>query len=101
MLRLLRPGPVHPVFRALAWIFGPLLMIGGALMIALDLHGQGAAGWPTWSRRVHTGLWLGIGNLVIGWILLTAARTGRDPYLVEDHGEAAEKRNGGETLGSP
>jgi len=94
VLRFLRPGPVHPVFRALAWIFGPLLLGAGALMIILDLHGAGAAGWPTWSRRVHSGLWLGLGNVGIGWILLSAARTGRDPYLVADSSEVSDKKGG-------
>jgi len=53
-------------------------------MVILDLRGQTAAGWPAWSRRAHTGFWLGIGNLVLGRILLAAARSGRDPYAVDD-----------------
>ena len=84
----LQPGPVRPLFRLLAWVVGPVLMASGVLMMVLDLHGVTAHGWPGWSRQVHTGLWLGLGNLAIGWIVLSAARTGRDPYLVaEDKAE--------------
>jgi hypothetical protein len=80
----LQPGPVRPLFRLLAWVLGPLLMASGLLMIVLDLHGMTARGWPGWSRQVHPGLWLGLGNLAIGWIVFSAARTGRDPYVVAD-----------------
>ena len=80
----LRPGPVRPVFRIIAWMLGPLLMGSGLLMIILDLGGVSAKGWPAWSRQVHPGLWLGLDNLAIGWIVLSAGRTGRDPYLIAD-----------------
>lgn len=79
----LRSGPVRPLFRGLAWVLGPLLLGAGGLMILLDLRGTGAAGWPVWSRRAHAGLWLGVGNCILGWLVLFAARTGRDPY--DDH----------------
>jgi hypothetical protein len=81
---LVRPGPVRPVFRALAWVLGPLLLAAGALMVLLDLHGEKAAHWPAWTDRMHSGLWLGLGNLVLGWLVLAAARTGRDPSIDED-----------------
>jgi hypothetical protein len=80
----LSPGPVRPVFRVLAWVLGPLLMASGLLMMVLDLRGVNAHGWPAWSRMVHTGLWLGLGNLAIGWIVFSAGRTGRDPYVIAD-----------------
>ena len=80
----LQPGRVRGVFRALAWILGPLLSGAGILMVALDLLGASAKGWPLWSRQAHSGLWLGLGNLVLGWMLLSAARTGRDPYGSEE-----------------
>jgi hypothetical protein len=80
----LRAGPVRPVFRACAWVLGPLLLAGGSLMLVLDLRGVSARGWPDWSRQVHTGLWLGIGNVALGWMLLSAARTGRDPYVSQE-----------------
>ena len=83
---IVRPGPVRPLFRALAWVLGPLLLAAGALMVMLDLHGEKAGTWPAWSGRVHSGLWLGLGNLVLGWLVLSAARTGRDP--VDDDGSA-------------
>jgi hypothetical protein len=82
-----RPGRVRAPFRWLAWVLGPLLLAAGALMVILDLRGRTAAGWPAWSREVHTGFWLGIGNLVLGRILLAAARTGHDPYLTQDEDE--------------
>ena len=81
---LVRPGPVRPMFRALAWVLGPLLLAAGALMAILDLRGVKAATWPAWSTQVHPGLWLGLGNFILGWLVLSAARTGRDPS-VEDH----------------
>lgn len=92
MMLSLRPGPVRPVFRALAWVLGPLLMASGLLMAILDLRGVSASGWPAWSRQVHTGLWLGIGNLAIGWIVLSAGRTGRDPYMIADDDPSGRDR---------
>jgi hypothetical protein len=76
----LKSGPVRPLFRAFAWVLGPLLVAAGMLMAILDLHGVNARGWPAWSQRVHTALWLGLGNVALGWLLLRAARTGVDPY---------------------
>ena len=81
---LVRPGPVRPLFRALAWVLGPLLLAAGALMAILDLRGVKAATWPAWSRQVHPGLWLGLGNFILGWLVLSAARTGRDPSVEDD-----------------
>jgi hypothetical protein len=75
----LKSGPVRPVFRAVAWVLGPLLVVAGVLLVILDLRGVNAHGWPLWSQRVHTALWLGLGNLALGWLLLRAARTGVDP----------------------
>ncbi len=86
MTPTVRAGRVRTPFRWLAWILGPLLMAGGALMIFLDLRGRTASGWPAWSRETHTGFWLGIGNLVLGRVLLAAARSGRDPYVPEEGG---------------
>ena len=88
---LVRPGPVRPVFRALAWVLGPLLLAAGALMMLLDLVGEKAAGWPAWSGRVHAGLWLGLGNFILGWVVLLAARTGRDPSMDDDGGTPPPK----------
>ena len=85
MSPLLRSGPVRPLYRALAWVLGPLLMSAAGLMILLDLTGNTAHGWPVWSERMHVGLWLGVGNLVMGRIIWRAARSGRDPYPAEEH----------------
>jgi hypothetical protein len=76
----LKSGPVRPVFRAFAWVLGPLLVAGGVLLVILDLRGVNAHGWPVWSQRLHVALWLGLGNLALGYLLLRAARTGVDPY---------------------
>ncbi|MEO6056393.1 MAG: hypothetical protein ABIQ49_06095 [Gemmatimonadales bacterium] len=86
----LRAGPVRPLFRALAWVLGPLLIAGGALLIFLDLRGVNAHGWPTWSQRMHTALWLGIGNLALGWMILRAGRTGEDPVALSDAAPAPD-----------
>ena len=75
----LKSGPVRPLFRAFAWVLRPLLLAAGVLLVILDLRGVNAHGWPRWSQRVHTALWLGLGNLALGWLLLRAARTGVDP----------------------
>ena len=88
---LVRPGPVRPVFRALAWVLGPLLLAAGALMMLLDIVGEKAAGWPGWSRHVHIGLWLGLGNFILGWLVLLAARTGRDPSMDEETGSTSSE----------
>ena len=79
-----KSGRVRPVFRAVAWILGPLLVAAGLLLVFLDLRGVNAHGWPHWSQRLHTALWLGLGNIALGWLLLRAARTGVDPYHVAD-----------------
>lgn len=80
--------PVRPVFRALAWVLGPLLLGAGVLLIVLDLIGRHPRGWPPWSHMVHLGLWLGVGNFFIGMLILRTARTGKDPYTVTT-GEAS------------
>ena len=73
---------VRPMFRALAWVLGPLLLGAGALMVLLDLIGRHPRGWPDWSRTLHLGLWLGLGNLCIGVLILRTARTGKDHYTI-------------------
>lgn len=87
---MLKPGPVRPLFRVLGWVIGPLLLGVGALLVFLDLRGVSAAGWPVWSRRLHPGLWLGLGNLALGWIVLRGARTGTDPYVISDETDATD-----------
>ena len=71
---------LRPPFRMVAWVIGPLLIGAGALMVVLDLIGRQAHGSPEWAHAIHAGLWLGVGNLVLGYVILRAARTGRDPY---------------------
>ena len=61
-------------------MLGPLLIGAGALLVVMDLLGRQARGSPAWSHAAHAGLWLGLGNLVLGYVILRAARTGRDPY---------------------
>jgi hypothetical protein len=90
VLRRLKSGPVRPLFRALALVLGPLLLGAGVLLVILDLRGVNAHGWPAWTRRIHIALWLGLGNLALGWRLLRAARTGVDPYDVADEDETPE-----------
>jgi hypothetical protein len=86
----LKSGPVRPLFRALALVLGPLLLGAGVLLVILDLRGVIAHGWPAWTRRIHVALWLGLGNLALGWRFLRAARTGVDPYDVDDENETPE-----------
>jgi hypothetical protein len=81
------------MFRALAWVLGPLLLGAGALMVALDLIGRHPRGWPEWSRTIHLGLWLGLGNLFIGMLILRTARTGRDHYTVAADAPSGEERD--------
>jgi hypothetical protein len=69
-------------------------MGSGLLMMFLDLRGVTANGWPGWSRQVHTGLWLGLGNLAIGWIVWSAGRTGRDPYVIAEEDPPEDGRPG-------
>ena len=57
-------------------------ILAGALMVVLDLIGRHPRGWPDWSRAIHLGLWLGLGNLFIGMLILRTARTGKDHYTV-------------------
>ena len=82
-----RATPVRPAFRLLAWVLGPLLLGAGVLLVVLDLIGRRPRGWPVWSHTFHLGLWLGVGNFVIGMLILRTARTGKDPYTVRavDH----------------
>lgn len=93
----LKSGPIRPMFRAFAWVLGPLLVAGGLLLVILDLRGVNAHGWPVWSRRVHVGLWFGLGNLALGWLLLRGARTGVDPYDAAEDPETSVEgdRTGG------
>ena len=76
--------PVRPVFRALAWVLGPLLLGAGLLLIVLDLIGRRPHGWPPWSHSAHLGLWLGVGNFIIGLLIMRTARTGHDPYTISE-----------------
>ncbi len=80
---MLTSGPVRPLFRVVGWVLGPLLLAAGALLILLGLRGVDAHGWPAWAHRVRLPVWLGLGNVVIGWLLLGAARTGVDPYAAD------------------
>jgi hypothetical protein len=73
---------VRPMFRAIAWVLGPLLLCAGALLVVLDLIGRHPRSWPAWSHTIHLGLWLGLGNLFIGMLILRTARTGRDHYTI-------------------
>jgi hypothetical protein len=50
---MLKAGRVRPIFRAFAWVLGPLLLVAGALLVFLDLRGGSPAGWPAWSRRIQ------------------------------------------------
>jgi len=68
----------------MAWVLGPLLLAAGALLVALDLIGRHPRGWPPWSHTIRLGLWLGLGNFVMGMLILKTARTGRDPYTRPD-----------------
>jgi hypothetical protein len=77
---------LRPAFRTLAWVLGPLLVAAGTLLVVLDLIGRGPGGAPAWARAVHAGLWLGLGNLALGVVILRAARTGRDPYVPAQSG---------------
>ena len=86
--RVTRSTPVRPVFRALAWVLGPLLLGAGVLLVVLDLIGRRPHGWPAWSHTAHLGFWLGVGNFFIGMLILKTARTGKDPYTVRP-GEAS------------
>lgn len=72
---------VRPAFRVLAWILGPLLVGAGCLLIGLDLLGRRPRGSPGWAHAIHAGLWLGLGNLALGYVIFRAARTGKDPYV--------------------
>jgi hypothetical protein len=85
---------VRPVFRALAWVLGPLLLLAGVLLVVLDLIGRHPRTWPPWSHRVHLGLWLGLGNFFMGILILKTARTGKDPYTITP--ETASKARDGE-----
>ena len=77
----------------MAWVLGPLLLGAGALLVALDLIGRHPRGWPPWSHAIHLGLWLGLGNFVMGMLILKTARTGRDPYTPPDEGSPAEGKS--------
>ena len=87
----LESGPVRPMFRAFAWVLGPLLVVGGVLLVILDVRGVNAHGWPVWSHRIHLALWLGLGNLALGWLLLSVARTGVDPTHDRGNGTGVEE----------
>ena len=88
--------PVRPAFRALGWVLGPLLLVAGGLLVVLDLIGRHPHGWPTWTRTFHLGLWLGLGNLLMGMLILKTARTGKDPYTITpDAASRAENEGGG------
>ena len=86
-----RSTPVRPVFRALAWVLGPLLIGAGLLLIVLDLIGRRPHGWPVWSHTAHLGLWLGVGNFIIGMLIMRTARTGRDPYTIKEVEDSGAK----------
>ena len=83
----LKSGPVRPMFRALAWVLGPLLVAAGVLLVILDLRGVTAHGWPVWSHRLHTALWLGLGNLALGLAAPESRRGRRWGFPTDGHGD--------------
>ena len=69
-------------FRALAWILGPALTLGGFASLGLLLYGLWTEGKArAWSWSLFS---LGIGVMSLGLLLMKAAWTGRDPYHQED-----------------
>ncbi len=67
-------GVVRLPFRILAWIVGPILIVAGVAVAGVTVSGL------LHGRDVDWRLVPGIGCVPIGFLMIRAARTGRDPY---------------------
>ncbi|HEU4454717.1 MAG TPA: hypothetical protein VFR81_16735 [Longimicrobium sp.] len=76
----MRQGPaIRPVFRVLAWILGPPMMLAGVLGPAALAWSLVRSGGEDWMEMVVIACVMAAG-IPYGFRFLQAARTGRDPY---------------------
>ena len=69
---------ISPVFRALAAVLGPLMIVSGSAMSALSIYMLFAEGWGTW-LELYSMFALSALSVPFGFLLLLVARRGRDP----------------------
>jgi hypothetical protein len=75
------PTTVRPFFRALGFVAGPLMLLGGVAFLGMSFYAlmrNGAHGW--WSGNWEFTV-TGIACLALGILITRAAVTGHDPYF--------------------
>jgi len=73
------PAAIRPVFRALAWVLGPFMVLGsiiGPIAIVWSLVRNGGEDWMEW---LVVALFMA-SCVPLGFRIFQAARTGRDPF---------------------
>jgi hypothetical protein len=73
-------GTVRRPFRIIGAVLGPVLVLGGLLFLAVSLWGLVRDGWRGWWHEWALLVPAAAGELVIGYIIIRASITGRDPY---------------------
>jgi hypothetical protein len=74
------PAAIRPVFRVLAWVLGPLMMIAGVIGPAAIAWTVIRSGGESWMEMTIIACAAAVG-VPYGFWFLRAARTGRGPYL--------------------
>jgi len=78
-----QPDRVRWPFRILAFILGPICIVGGIAILAVTAWDLATEGWEDW--RAWLGLAsAGISALTLGPLLIRAARSGRDPMVSDE-----------------
>jgi hypothetical protein len=67
-----QPTTVRPFFRVLGFVVGPVMLLGGLIVLAFSVR--------SWAEGKEFIL-LGLGSVAVGILITRAAITGRDPYL--------------------
>ena len=78
------PGPVRPFFRKLGLVAGPLMILGGVGFLGLSVESLIVDGSQNWWANNRDFVGTAGGCLWLGYMILRAARSGKDPLVPEE-----------------